>query len=168
MSSDHQKNSSRNTEPNKDHTLIIENRYFPIKTKNKKLHTSQADSVNQVANGKLLVVVRIRGVKDIARQQSLTLNKLGLREVNTAVFVKVTSQILNTLKTVENYITWGEPSKKIVSELFYKKAYGKVNNERVQIKSNEILEKQIGGEILCFEDIINEVINVGKQFDQIK
>jgi large subunit ribosomal protein L7e len=115
-----------------------------------------------------LVVVRIRGVKDISRQQSLTLNKLGLREVNTAVLQKVTQQLLTTLKTVENYITWGEPSKKIVSELFYKKAYGKVNNERVQIKSNELIEKQIGGEILCFEDIINEVMNVGKQFNQIK
>ena len=43
-----------------------------------------------------------------------------------------------------------------------------MNNERVQIKSNEMIEKQIGGDILCFEDIINEVMNVGKQFNQIK
>lgn len=87
---------------------------------------------------------------------------------NTAVFVKVTQAVLSMLKTVENYITWGEPSKKIVSELIYKKAFGKVNGERVQIKSNELIEKQIGGEILCFEDIINEVLTVGKQFHQIK
>lgn len=118
--------------------------------KNKKLHTSQRQTGTEGVNGKLLIVVRIRGVKDISRQQSITLNKLGLRQVNTAVFVKVTKQILTILKTVENYITWGEPSKKIVSELLYKKAFGKVNNERVQIKSNELIEKQIGGEILCF------------------
>jgi hypothetical protein len=72
------------------------------------------------------------------------------------------------IKSIENYITWGEPSKKIVSELIYKKAYGKVNGERLHIKSNELIEKHIGGDILCFEDIINEVLNVGKQFNQIK
>jgi 60S ribosomal protein uL30 len=93
------------------------------------------------ANGKLLLVIRIRGVKDIAKQQKLILNKLGLRNVNTAVFVKVTQPVQALLKTVENYITWGEPSKKIISELIYKKAFGKVNGERVHIKSNELIEK---------------------------
>lgn len=78
------------------------------------------------------------------------MNKLGLSKVNTAVFVKVTKVALSMLKSVENYITWGEPSKKTVSELIYKKAYGKINNERVHIKSNEIIEKSIGGDILCF------------------
>lgn len=87
----------------------------------------------------MLIVIRIRGVKDISKQQKIILNKLGLREVNTAVFCKVTKVLLSMLKAVENYITWGEPSKKIVSELIYKKAYGKVNNERVHIKSNEII-----------------------------
>lgn len=52
--------------------------------------------------------------------------------------------------------------------MIYKKAFGKINNERVHIKSNELIEKSIGGEILCFEDIINEILNVGKHFQQIK
>jgi large subunit ribosomal protein L7e len=78
------------------------------------------------------------------------LNKLGLRQVNTAVFVKASKNVVTMLKSIENYITWGEPTKKIVSELIYKKAFGKVGNERVHIKSNELIEKSIGGDILCF------------------
>lgn len=167
-SSNHLKNSSNNTELNKSHMLITDNKYFFISFQNKKIHTTQRDNLTSQAQGKLLIVIRIRGVKDISRQQKLTLNKLGLREVNTAVFVKVTKAVLEMLKAVENYITWGEPTKKIVSELIYKKAYGKVNNERTHIKSNEIIEKSIGGDILCFEDIINEIMTVGKQFKQIK
>ena len=83
------------------------------------------------------------------------MNKLGLRQVNTAVFVKASKNVVTMLQTIENYITWGEPSKKIVSELIYKKAFGKVDGERVHIKSNELIEKEVGGNIVCFEDMIN-------------
>ena len=83
------------------------------------------------------------------------MNKLGLRQVNTAVFVKASKNVVSMLQTIENYITWGEPSKKIVSELIYKKAFGKVGGERVHIKSNELIEKEVGGNIVCFEDMIN-------------
>ena len=65
--------------------------------------------------GKLLLVVRIRGVTDISRQQKLILSKLNLKKINTAVFIKGTPVSIRLLKRVENYITWGEPSKKLVS-----------------------------------------------------
>lgn len=74
----------------------------------------------------MLLVVRIRGVKDISTQQRLLLNKLNLRQINTAVFIKGSVANIRLLKRVENYITWGEPTKKTVSELIYKKLYAKV------------------------------------------
>lgn len=92
--SNHQKNSSNNTEHNKNHMLITGSKYFFISSQNKKIHTTQRNNLTSQAQGKLLIVIRIRGVKDISRQQKLTLNKLGLREVNTAVFVKVTKPVL--------------------------------------------------------------------------
>jgi len=85
---------------------------------------------------KLLLVIRIRGVYDISKQQRIILSKLNLKKVNTAVFIKGTPANIRSLKKIENYITWGEPSKKIVSELIYKKLFGKVGEERVHIKSN--------------------------------
>jgi len=64
--------------------------------------------------GKLLLVLRIRGVTDISKQQRIILSKLNLRRVNTAVFIKGTPATIRLLQRVENYITWGEPSKKLV------------------------------------------------------
>jgi large subunit ribosomal protein L7e len=117
--------------------------------------------------GKLLLVVRVRGVTDISKQQKIILSKLGLRRINTAVFVRGTAANIKQLGKVENYITWGEPSKKLVSELVYRKLYGKVGEERVQVKSNAQVEEHLGGDIICLEDIIKEVCNLGSSFEKI-
>lgn len=62
-----------------------------------------------------MVVVRVRGTTDISRQQKIILSKFNLRKINTAVFLKGTPANIRQLKRVENYITWGEPNKKLVS-----------------------------------------------------
>lgn len=102
-----QKNLLNNIELSKNHMPIIGNKYFLNLIQNKKIHNSQKGQLSSLAHGKLLIVIRIRGVKDISKQQKLVLNKLGLRQVNSAVFVKATQNVLAMLKTVENYITWG-------------------------------------------------------------
>ena len=81
--------------------------------------------------------MRIRGVKDISKQQRAILNKFNLRTVNSAVFLKANKSSLKQLKTIENYITYGEPKKKIINELIYRKMWVKDGQERIQIKSNE-------------------------------
>lgn len=45
-----------------------------------------------------------------------------------AVFMKLDTKTLNQLKKVENYIAYGYPTKKLVSELIFKRAYGKIDN----------------------------------------
>lgn len=114
-----------------------------------------------------MIVVRIRGTTDISNPQKIILSKFNLRKINTAVFVKGTPANIRQLKRVENYITWGEPNKKLISELIYKKLHGKVGEERVHIKSNAQVEQYLGGEIICLEDIINEIINTGSHFQEI-
>lgn len=54
-----------------------------------------------------------------------------------------------------------------MSELVYKKLYGKVGAERVQIKSNAQVEEHLGGDIICLEDIISQFWSLGSQFDKI-
>lgn len=55
----------------------------------------------------------------------------------------------------------------MISELIYKKLHGKVGEERVHIKSNAQVEQYIGGDIICLEDIINEISNIGPHFETI-
>jgi len=40
------------------------------------------------------------------------------------------------LKKVLPYITFGYPTKKTVSDLIYKRGYGKVNKQRIPLENN--------------------------------
>ena len=51
---------------------------------------------------------------DISDQQKKILNRRNLRNINSAVFLKGTPANLRQLRRVENYITYGEPSVKVV------------------------------------------------------
>lgn len=61
----------------------------------------------EVDIGKLLLVVRIRGVHDISNVQKRILRNLNLREVNSAVFLRGTKKNILNLKRVDNYVTYG-------------------------------------------------------------
>lgn len=136
--------------------------------KNKSKRVSQSRIGNETDGfKKLIVAVRIRGVQDISDQQKSILNRLNLKNINSAVFLKGTAANLRQLKRVENYITYGEPSLKVVKELIFKKMFGKVGNERVPIKTNELVEQHIGGDVICLEDVVNEVAGLGPHFKKI-
>ena len=63
---------------------------------NKKIALS---GINKRTNGygKLLIVIRIRGVHDISDKQKSILRNLRLRQVNSAVFIKGTPSKLKLL-----------------------------------------------------------------------
>lgn len=111
--------------------------------------------------------MRVRGVHDISNIQKSILSRLGLRQVNTAVFMKGTKAKLRLLQKVENYITYGEPSRKLIKELIYKKMYGKVNDERIHVNSNQLVEEHIGGEIICLEDVVEQICSMGEGFQSV-
>lgn len=58
--------------------------------------------INKNSTGfkKLLLVIRIRGVQDISEQQKQILNRLNLKNINSAVFVKGTAANLRQLRRV--------------------------------------------------------------------
>lgn len=71
------------------------------------------------------------------------------------------------LRLVEPYITWGYPSRKTVSQLIYKRGYGKVNGNRIALKNNEIIEDELGKyDIICMEDLVHEIVTVGEHFKE--
>ena len=45
--------------------------------------------------------------------------------------------------------------------------YGKAGDERILINTNELVEKHIGGDVICLEDLVNDIQNLGQNFKTI-
>ncbi|KAF0991981.1 hypothetical protein HZS_3381 [Henneguya salminicola] len=56
---------------------------------------------------KLALVVRIKGIPKAPPDVRKTLQLLRLRQINSAVFVKINKATVNMLRLVEPYISWG-------------------------------------------------------------
>ncbi|KAL4584451.1 hypothetical protein LXL04_009052 [Taraxacum kok-saghyz] len=119
-------------------------------------------------HSKLLFVIRIQGKSDMHPQTRKLLYSLRLRRMFTGVFVKANDRILEILQKVEPYVTYGYPNLKSVNELIYKKGLAKVNKQIYPLTDNNIIEeamKQHG--IICIEDIVKEIVNVGPHFKEV-
>lgn len=69
------------------------------------------------------------------------------------------------VRKVEPYITYGYPTKKTISDLIYKRGYGKVNRSRIPLTDNSIIENSLGKVgIVSVEDLIHEIVNAGPNF----
>ncbi|KAH9996780.1 60S ribosomal protein L7 [Russula vinacea] len=119
------------------------------------------------AQPKVLFVVRIRGINEIAPKPRKILQLLRLLQINSGVFVRVTKATQQMLRLVEPYVTYGEPNLKTVRELIYKRGYGKVNRQRVPLSNNSVIENTLGKyDILSVEDLVHEIFTVGPNFKQ--
>ena len=59
------------------------------------------------------------------------------------------------------------PNLKSVRELVYKRGFGKVNQQRIALSDNSIIEKSLGDKgIICMEDLIHEIYTVGDHFKE--
>jgi len=116
---------------------------------------------------KLLFVVRIVGIIKMAPKPRKVLQLLRLRQLHNGVFLKVNKPILQMLKLVQPYVTYGYPSLKTVKELVYKRGFGKVNKQRIPISDNDIISTGLGAKGLHgVEDLIHEIYTVGPHFKQ--
>ncbi|KAH9001174.1 60S ribosomal protein L7 [Lactarius akahatsu] len=120
------------------------------------------------AQPKVLFVIRIRGINEIAPKPRKILQLLRLLQINSGVFVRVTKATQQMLRLVEPYVTYGEPNLKTVRELIYKRGYGKVNRQRVPLSNNSVIENTLGKyDILSVEDLVHEIFTVGPNFKQV-
>jgi len=95
------------------------------------------------------------------------LQLLRLHQINNAVFVKNNKAIMNMLRCVEPWVTFGYPNRKTVAELIYKRGFGKVNRSRVPLASNFVIEEALGKhDIICVEDLIEQIVTCGPHFKQ--
>eukprot|EP00092_Neocalanus_flemingeri_P009802 GFUD01010562.1.p1 GENE.GFUD01010562.1~~GFUD01010562.1.p1 ORF type:complete len:244 (+),score=59.25 GFUD01010562.1:70-801(+) len=117
------------------------------------------------ADPKLAFVMRIRGINQVSPKVKKVLQLFRLRQINNGVFIKLNKATINMLRICEPYITWGTPNLKSVRELVYKRGFVKVDGDRTPITSNDIIEGKLGKfGIICVEDLIHEVLNVGPNF----
>jgi len=115
--------------------------------------------------GKLAIVIRIRGINGVAPKTRKILQLLRLRQINSATFVKLNKATLHMMRLVEPYIAYGYPNMKAVRELVYKRGFGKVNRQRIALSDNSIIEGELGSlGIICMEDLIHEIFTVGPNF----
>eukprot|EP00930_Biecheleria_cincta_P054446 TRINITY_DN4058_c0_g1_i5.p1 TRINITY_DN4058_c0_g1~~TRINITY_DN4058_c0_g1_i5.p1 ORF type:complete len:278 (+),score=79.56 TRINITY_DN4058_c0_g1_i5:71-835(+) len=117
---------------------------------------------------KLLFVVRIVGIIKISPKPRKVLQLLRLKQLHNGVFLKVNKPILNMLKLVQPYVTYGYPSLKTVRELVYKRGFGKVNKQRIPLSSNEIISDVLGKDGMNgMEDVVHELFTAGPKFKQV-
>merc|ERR1712039_1159344 len=117
---------------------------------------------------KLLFVTRIVGIIKLSPKPRKVLQLLRLKQLHNGVFLKVNKPILQMLKNVQPYVTYGYPSLKSVRELVYKRGFGKVNKCRIPLSDNEIISKSLGEYgIHGMEDLIHEIYTVGPNFKQV-
>lgn len=84
-----------------------------------------------------LLAVRIKGSIGASLEEKATLAMLNLKRANHATIVKKTPSYEGMLKKVSSYLTWGEPSLKLVEKLFSEKGemYGnkKIDDENAKL-----------------------------------
>lgn len=117
---------------------------------------------------KLLFVIRIQGTKDMHPTTRKTLKRLRLRQILTGVFLKANESNLKMLLSVDPFVAYGYPNAKSVRDLIYKKGCGKIDNQRVPLTDNNVIEEALGKSgIICLEDILNEITTVGPHFKDV-
>jgi len=116
---------------------------------------------------KLLFVTRIVGIIKLSPKPRKVLQLLRLKQLHNGVFLKVNKPILQMLKLVQPYVTYGYPSLKTVKELVYKRGFAKVNKQRIPLSDNKVISERLGEKGLHgMEDLIHEIYTVGPHFKQ--
>jgi large subunit ribosomal protein L7e len=128
--------------------------------------TYQSNSVG----AKMVFVIRTR--EDAGRIPPLVfqvLKQFHLRQPNQGVFVRYDDVNRRKLHMIEPWVVYGPPSEGVVKDLIERRGFGAVKGSRVPLSDNTILEKELGEHnIICIEDLIHEITNVGDSFDHAK
>ncbi|KAK4486620.1 hypothetical protein RD792_006871, partial [Penstemon davidsonii] len=120
------------------------------------------------SESKLLFVIRIGGENDMHPKTRKIMYALKLRKIFSGVFVKANKGLMGILQKVEPYVTYGYPNVKSVNDLIYKKGVVKIDKQRISLTDNNIVEQELGQHnIICIEDIVNEIASVGSHFKEV-
>ena len=116
------------------------------------------------ANQNIVFVIRCRG-DFLDKKTKKFLKIFRLNRINTGIFLKLTPNNEKILKVIEPCVAYGTPNLKSIQELILKRGYARINNEKVPITDNKLIEDNLGSlGIICVEDIIHEINTCGPNF----
>ena len=116
---------------------------------------------------KLIFVIRLVGVNKLAPKPKKILQLLRLRHIHAGVFLKVNGPLMQMLRIVAPYVSFGYPSVETVRKLVLKRGFGKVNKQRLPISDNEVISQSLGQfGIHGVEDLVHEIATVGPHFKE--
>jgi len=123
----------------------------------------------QEKESELIMVVRIKGINKVAPKPKKVLELLRLRQVNSAVFIRVNKSTMNMLTIVNPWVTYGYPTIDMVRAMIYKRGwlrFGKMGAyTRVRVQSNCDIATVLGEHgINGVEDLVTEIFDVGPNF----
>lgn len=113
--------------------------------------------------GQLLLVVRsdtVANKRNIHKKVLAVLKNMRLQKIHSAVFVRSSPAVHEQLQQIRPYVTAGTPSLETVRSLINKRAHTVVNDKRVPVSDNTMVEEALGDAgVICVEDIIHEIMN---------
>lgn len=147
----------------------------------KEFRTKELDSINMKQRRKLrksssvapksqlLFIIRVRSTSNAMHPKAKKiLQRLRLGKMFTGVFARANDGLMDMLRMVEPYVTYGYPNLRSVKELVFKKGVGIVDKQCVPLTDNNIIEQALGKHgILCIEDIVHEIATGGPHFKDV-
>jgi len=114
---------------------------------------------------KIAIVVRISDTNDINHKTRAILRLFRLRQIQDATFIELNRSTIKMLKLIEPHIAWGIPNLKTVRLMIFKRGFANINRQRVSLSDNRVIEENLKDfGILCIEDLVHEIYNVGNNF----
>jgi large subunit ribosomal protein L30 len=109
---------------------------------------------------KSLVVVRVRGTVSAMKEARETLELLRLTHTNHAVLIDSRPAYKGMLQRVNNYVTWGEPTKETVAAMLQKR--GRLAGQKKI--SEEFLTK---AGYKSIDDLAEAIVNCKAQYSKL-
>lgn len=109
---------------------------------------------------KPLVVVKIRGLVSAQKEARETLQFLHLLHTNHAVLIDSRPAYMGMLQRVNSYVTYGEPSKELVSMMLQKRA--RLAGDK---KLTDEYIKKVGFESI--DDLAEAIVNCKVQYQKL-
>ena len=117
------------------------------------------------AEPKVLLVVRIRGTIGVDPKSKKILRLFRLLQIHNATLVRSNEATRRMLRLIEPYVTYGNPSRKTIKDLIFKRGFGKVNKQRIPISENTVIQDGLASDtIRCADDLIHELVTCGPEF----
>ena len=116
----------------------------------------------------LILTLILHSINHISPKPRKILQLLRLLQIHNGVFVRLNNATIQMLRLVEPYVAYGYPSLKAIRELVYKRGHAKINDQRIPLTDNQIIEAALGKHgIVCMEDIVHEIFTAGKNFKAV-